>query len=355
MPILGTTDSAAFTQTVAVTNASATVTKNSADAIDAGDIIVLDNVQYFCNSVDGNTITLGKVYAGSTNASLAAASVLRRTAPKALSDFILRGATSAAASTQIIGVSQAEAQLAENKAKGLSSPGWWAYRTFTDAGGSTRHKAECIASLKAGTALSGDFADDAYAGDVTSLITISSQPADATVYFPAGAVGTFTSNGAADGSRTAGTYTVTDAAGSASGAGADFTVVVAANGTPTVTLVSGGTGYVDNETITIADASLGGGGGAAVVLTVTAATAANTFSVTASSTGSGASITYQWQRSTNSGTNFSDVSGGTNQTLALTGLTATENGYQYRVKVNNSIGGVEVISTAATLTTDSNA
>ena len=33
MPILGTTDSAAFTQTVAVENASATVTKNSADAI----------------------------------------------------------------------------------------------------------------------------------------------------------------------------------------------------------------------------------------------------------------------------------------------------------------------------------
>ena len=36
------------------------------------------------------------MYAGSTNASLAAAKVLRRTAPKALSDFILRGATSTA-------------------------------------------------------------------------------------------------------------------------------------------------------------------------------------------------------------------------------------------------------------------
>jgi len=79
---------------------------------------------------------------------------------------------------------------------------------------------------------------------------------------------TFTSNGAADGSRTAGTYTVTDAAGSASGTGADFTVVVAVDGTPTVTLVSGGTGYVNSETITIADSSLGSGGGATVVLTV---------------------------------------------------------------------------------------
>ena len=131
--------------------------------------------------------------------------------------------------------------------------------------------------------------------------------------------------------------------------------MVAADGTPTVTQTSGGTGYVDNETITIADSSLGGGGGAAVVLTVTAATAANTFSVTASSTGSGASITYQWQISTNSGGSFANVSGATNQTLALTGLTATENGNQYRVRVNNSIGGVEVISTAATLTTVNNA
>ena len=355
MPILGSIDSADFTATVAVTQNSTTVTKGSADTIVAGDIIVLDGVQYYTKVVEGNTITLGKAYAAATNATLAANKVQRRTAPKALADFLLSGGTSAASTTSIVGVSRTEAQLSENKARGISSPGWWAYRTYIDAAGATRHKAELITAYKDGSAFSGDFTDDTIAADITSLITISSQPANATVYFPAGAVGTFTSNGAADGSRTAGTYTVTDAAGSASGAGADFTVVVAANGTPTVTLVSGGTGYVDNETITIADASLGGGGGAAVVLTVTAATAANTFSVTASSTGSGASITYQWQVSTNSGTNFTDVSGGTNQTLALTGLTAAENGNQYRVKLNNGIGGAELNSNAATLTTVSNA
>ena len=49
MPILGSTDSAAFSNTVAVTNASATVTKNTADAIAGGDIIVLDGTQYFVN------------------------------------------------------------------------------------------------------------------------------------------------------------------------------------------------------------------------------------------------------------------------------------------------------------------
>ena len=264
MPILGSTDSAAFSNTVAVTQNNATVTKNSADTIAGGDIIVLDDVQYFVNSVDGNSVTLGKVYAGSTNATLAAAKVLRRTAPKALSDFILRGATSTAATTQIIGVSQAEAQLSENKAKGLSSPGWWAYRTYTDAAGSTRHKAECIASFKDGSAISGDYADDAWAGDVTSLITIGTQPANQD-----------TSSGAA------------------------------------------------------------------------------TFTVSASSTGTGASLTYQWQKYDVAGTAWADVSGGTSASLGLTGQQAADSGDKYRVKINNSIGGVEVISSEVTLTFDS--
>ena len=170
MPILGLIDAATFSNAVGVTSGSATVTKNAADSIDAGDIIELSGVRYFVNSVDSDTqITLGSNYAAATNASLAGA--VRRTAPKALSDFILRGATSVAASTQIIGVSLAEAKLAENKAKGLSSPGWWSYRTYTDAAGSTRHKAECIASFKDGSQVSGDASDDAVVGDL-SLIHI---------------------------------------------------------------------------------------------------------------------------------------------------------------------------------------
>ena len=85
-----------------------------------------------------------------------------------------------------------------------------------------------------------------------------------------GAVSAFTSNGAADESRTAGTYPITDAAGNASGTGADFTVVVADDSAPTVTLVSGGSGYVTSETITIAGSAIGGG--ADIVLTVTGVT-----------------------------------------------------------------------------------
>ena len=254
----------------------------------------------------------------------------------------------------IVFIDDTEAQLAENKARGVGSPGWYSFFTYTDMHGHTRYKSEQLVSIAGPEANASETqSDDTIGADITSVITPGTV-ADATTYAPAGAVAVFSSNGAADGSRTAGTYTVTNAAGSSSGTGADFTVVVAANGTPTVTLVSGGTGYADSETITIADASLGGGGGAAVVVTVTAAaTAAATFTLSgASSTGSGASLTYQWQRAESGSTNFKDLSGKTSaNTGSLTGLTvAADNGAQYRCVVNNSIGGVTKISTAGTLT-----
>jgi len=254
----------------------------------------------------------------------------------------------------IVFIDDTEAQLAENKARGVSSPGWHSFYTYTDMHGHTRTKSELLVSIAGPEANASETqSDDTIGADITSTITPGTV-ANVTTFAPAGAVATFTSNGAADGSRTAGTYTVTNAAGNASGTGADFTVVVAANGTPTVTQVSGGTGYADNETITIADASLGGGGGAAVVLTVTvAATAAATFTLSgASSTGSGASLTYQWQRAESGSTNFKDLSGKTSvNTGSITGLTAAaDNGAQYRCVVNNSIGGVTKTSTAGTLT-----
>ena len=42
----------------------------------------------------------------------------------------------------MIFVSKEEAQLAENRERGLDSPGWYRYYTFTDQHGNTRHKAE---------------------------------------------------------------------------------------------------------------------------------------------------------------------------------------------------------------------
>jgi hypothetical protein len=435
MAVFGTIDGKAFGNTVAVTQNDATVTKNANDAINVGDILELINVPYIVKQVNSTTsIELHKPYVAATNNSLGASSAVRRTAPKAVAEYVIKGGDSNA--YDLVFADATEQSLAVNRKRGITSPGWWLYRSFTDVEGTTRHKAECIAFVNmAASAAVGDDADDSILGDFNSVIAISSQPASATTYTPAGAVGTFSHNGAANGSRTAGTYTVTNAAGSASGSGADFTVVVAANGTPTVTLVSGGTGYVDNETITIADSSLGGGGGAAVVVTVTAkATAAHTFSVTAASTGQAAAfdgaanagatgsrtagtyaitatggtgsgatfsvviaangsasitmtnggggytdndtltlsrtgtyggasnvtvnvnginngtLTYQWQKRTSSSGRFSNVSGATSATLALTSQVAGNNGNQFRVKVNNGVGATEVVSNTATLT-----
>jgi hypothetical protein len=260
------------------------------------------------------------------------------------------GVSGSSQTKTIVFIDDTEAQLAENKARGVGSPGWYSFFTYTDMHGHTRYKSEQLVSITDPEANASETqSDDTIGADITSTITPGTV-ANVTTFAPAGAVATFSDNGGADGSRTAGTYTVTNAAGNSSGT----TVVVAANGTPTITLVSGGTGYADNETITIADASLGGGGGAAVTVTVTAAaTAAATFTLSgASSTGAGATLTYQWQRAESGSTNFKDLSGKTSaNTGSLTGLTvADDNGAQYRCVVNNSIGGVTKISTAGTLT-----
>ena len=91
-----------------------------------------------------------------------------------------------------------------------------------------------------------------------------------------GAIYTLENLGAADVSRSAGTYTAVASTASGSGVGATFTVVVNGSGAvTTLTLVAEGSGYIVGETITIADAVLGGGGGAAFTFDVaTLATAA---------------------------------------------------------------------------------
>lgn len=80
----------------------------------------------------------------------------------------------------------------------------------------------------------------------------------------------------------------------------------------------------------------------------TASSGAATFSVTASVTLSG-TLAYQWQKSVDSGSTWTNVSGATSSSLALTSQTSSNNGDQYRVVVS-STGATSVTSSAATLT-----
>ena len=176
----------------------------------------------------------------------------------------LRNAVPNTDTETIVFVDNTEASLTENKLRGITSPGWWSYRTYTDAAGKTRHKAEHLVFISNPDLNANETqADDAVAADRTSIITISVQP----------------------------------------------------------------TNQSTDDAI-----------------------AAATFSVTAAIAPDLGVIVYQWQRQTATGTSWTNISGATSASLALTGLTTADSGRKYRVKLTSTAGASEVISDTATLT-----
>ena len=177
MAVFGTIDAATFGNNVAVTNGDATVTKNAADSVNVGDILVLNSVNYLVREVTSTTaIELHKAYAGSTDASLSGA--VRRTAPKAVAEYVVKGGDSV--SYDLVFVDTTEQSIASNKTRGITGPGWWQYQTYVTHNGDTRHKAEYIAPAKAAAGDAGDFTDDTVAADVLEVITVGTQPANST-------------------------------------------------------------------------------------------------------------------------------------------------------------------------------
>ena len=93
-----------------------------------------------------------------------------------------------------------------------------------------------------------------------------------------GKILTINSIGAADGSRAAGTYTISAPSGTTgSGTGDTYSIVVDGSGAATVTVIDGGKGHAAADTITVNDSLLGSGGGAALTFNVaTVSTGVNT-------------------------------------------------------------------------------
>lgn len=77
-----------------------------------------------------------------------------------------------------VGVDVAEAKDSTNIAKGINSPGWVKYTTYTDAQGNTRNKSEVIVAM---SSISGD--NDTINPD--PVITIDTQPIGLIVTDPA--------------------------------------------------------------------------------------------------------------------------------------------------------------------------
>jgi hypothetical protein len=374
MAIFGTIDAKALATDVSVTNGDATVTttgdftnRATADFIQNGDILSLSGVQYTVLSVtSATTLELATVYAGSTG-TVTAANAIRRTAPKEVANLLLNENGQLAhfpTGTNLIFIDDTEAALDENKIRGLKWPGWWAYRTYTDGDGNTRHKAECLAFANATAgAVVGDYGtaqggtEDNPAADVASAISISVQPANQTAYTPAGSITAYTNTAATTLVGEANeVYVLTGLAGSVAGTGAAFTVTRTAGGAiASVAINAVGTGFAAAETITILGSLIGGVDVTdnLVVTVTTVGTAAAAFSVTAA-VGTG-TLTYQWQVQTAaSTTKWTNIVSATSSSLALTGLVVGDNGKKYRVKIGGSAGGEEVISSTATLTVDNN-
>ncbi|AOV60099.1 hypothetical protein P29A0810_163 [Synechococcus phage S-CAM8] len=98
---------------------------------------------------------------------------------------LARGNGSGSVSETIVFIDAAEAVLNENASRGITGPGWWAYKTYTDGAGNTRHKAECLAFISNPDGTETQ-ADDTIAADVASAVTISAQPASSTSSSEAG-------------------------------------------------------------------------------------------------------------------------------------------------------------------------
>lgn len=81
----------------------------------------------------------------------------------------------------IVFVDETEAQLNENRQRGIDGPGWWSYFTYTDDAGNTRHKAEKLVALaNPDTNANETQSDDTIAADAASAVTITAQPANVT-------------------------------------------------------------------------------------------------------------------------------------------------------------------------------
>ncbi len=156
-------------------------------------------------------------------------------------------------------------------------------------------------------------------------------------------------------------YELTDTSGAAltppvtaQGAGANLTLTIPVLQAPTVTtqylVEATATGCTPTNMADTATVTMEG------PITMTASPASQTvcaganvtFTPTVTNAGAG-TILYQWERNTGSG--WADISGETSATLTLNAVTASMNGYQYRVKARTA-GCAEITSAAATLTVE---
>lgn len=135
-----------------------------------------------------------------------------------------------------LGVDVSEAQTSGNITKGLNTPGWVKYSTYTDANGNTRNKSEVLVAF---STLTGD--NDTI--DPDPVITIGTQPLAASVTAPDAA--TFTV--VASATRGAVLTYQWQVQQEGTGAWADITSATLASYTTGATAIGDGAGATDGD------------------------------------------------------------------------------------------------------------
>lgn len=159
MALWGTRDSYSITGTANVSNSVATTTVTGTDTaftteVDIGDALVIAGKRRQVTAIASATsLTIGDAWDG---ANQTGATITGQDVPK----YVTAAEVS---SNNIIGVDDTEAGVAANKARGINTPGWTKFVTYSDMHGTTRYKTEPLVVMSA--AVTSDAPDDTIAAD----------------------------------------------------------------------------------------------------------------------------------------------------------------------------------------------
>jgi hypothetical protein len=137
------------TATVAQNFANVVFSQSQTANVAIGYALIVANVEYIiANIVSATEVTLDVNYEASSGAS---DGVAVQQSPKTLRTYgwganLLLGANTVNA-RNVFGVDAREANVTSNKNKGINSPGWVHYQTWTNTQGSTRHRAETLVAM----------------------------------------------------------------------------------------------------------------------------------------------------------------------------------------------------------------
>jgi len=146
MALWGSRDSFAVTGNVAVVNTSTTVTGNGTTfltQLEIGDSIFINGRHRKIANITSNTVLVIDTAWNTANAS--GVTITGQDSPKYVLDSDVSG-------NLIFGVDSTEASVANNQARGLHTPGWVRYETYTDANSRVRHKSEVLIAFSSMTA-----------------------------------------------------------------------------------------------------------------------------------------------------------------------------------------------------------